>query len=290
MRKLCMAAFCAGLALAPAPAARAEEYRDSVAVQAGGTLQVDLAAGALEIETHDESRIDVEASWGRWSGGLEFALTSDGKNAKLVATRGSWLPGVGGVRVRVRVPAEYSLDLETHGGSIEVEAMRGSVRAHTSGGRIELEGAVGRVELASSGGSIRADNVKGDTVLRTSGGGIGASEVVGSIEAETSGGPIRIQDVLGPVRARTSGGGISVRFDGAPEGELFTSGGGIEVEYPEGQGAELEARTSGGRVSIDAPLQVSGEIESGQAHGRLGAGGPRLELGSSGGNIHIRER
>lgn len=81
-----------------------------------------------------------------------------------------------------------------------------------------------------------------------------------------------------------------MRLEGAPAGELRTSGGGIEVEFPEGQGAELEARTSGGRIFVDAPLQVSGEIESGRVSGRLGSGGAALELENSGGNIRVRER
>ena len=288
MQQIGLAALCAGLALAPS--ARADEYRESLAVRAGGKLEVDLPAGELEIETHDDNSVDVEASSGGWGGGLRFTLTSDGKNAKLTASRGSWLPGGGGARARVRVPEDYSLDLETHGGSIQIDAVGGSVRAHTSGGGIELEGAVGRVELSSSGGPIRVEDVEGDTVLRTSGGSITASDIDGAIDAETSGGPIRIDDVDGPVRARSSGGGITVRFDGAPAGELRTSGGGIEVEYPEGKGAELEAHTSGGRISIEPKLEVSGEIESGRVRGRLGPGGARLALETSGGNIRVRER
>ena len=290
MTKLWLAALCAGFALGAS--ARADEYRESVAVRAGGTLEVDLPMGALEIETHDENSVDVEASSGAggWSGGLEFTLSGDGTNAKLVARSGGWFSGWNGARARVRVPEQYSLELETGGGSIEIEAVHGSVRAQTSGGGIELEGAVGPVELTTSGGPIRVEDVEGDTVLRTSGGGITASDIEGDVEARSSGGPIRVHDVHGRVSARTSGGGISVRFEGAPAGELRTSGGGIEVEFPEGLGAELDARTSGGRISVDAPLQVSGEIESGRVQGRLGPGGEKLELVTSGGNIRVRER
>jgi DUF4097 and DUF4098 domain-containing protein YvlB len=259
-------------------------------VRPGGTLEVDLAAGRLEIETHDENSVDVEAITGGWGGQLEFTLTGDGTNAKLVGSRAGWFPGGFDARARVRVPETFSLDLATGGGSIEIEAVHGSVRAKTSGGPIGLEGAVGRVELSTSGGPIRVEDVEGDTDLRTSGGSITASDVDGNVEARSSGGPIRIHDVDGVVRARTSGGSVSVRFEGAPSGELRTSGGGIEVEFPEGQGADLDAQTSGGRISIDAPLQVSGEIESGRVRGRLGPGGDRLELVTSGGNIRVRER
>lgn len=290
MTRLALVALCAGVALGAS--ARAEEFRESVAARPGGKLEVDLSAGAIEIETHDESRVDVEASSGAggWSGGLEFTLSGDGTNAKLVARRGGWTLGWNGARARVRVPEQYSLELETGGGSIEIEAVHGSVRAQTSGGPIELEGAVGPVELSTSGGPISVEDVRGETVLRTSGGGISARDIVGDVEARSSGGPIRIHDVDGRISARTSGGGISVRFEGAPAGELRTSGGGIEVEFPEGLGAELDARTSGGRISIDAPLQASGEIESGHVQGRLGPGGEKLELVTSGGNIRVREQ
>ncbi|MEX2205133.1 MAG: DUF4097 family beta strand repeat-containing protein [Myxococcota bacterium] len=290
MTKLVLVALCAGFALGAS--ARADEFRESVAARSGGTLEVELSAGSLEIETHDENRVDVEASsgGGGWSGGLEFTLSGDGTNAKLVARRRGWTLGWNGARARVRVPEAYSLELETGGGSIEIEAVHGSVRAQTRGGPIELEGAVGPVELSTSGGSISVEDVQGNTVLRSSGGGISARDVVGDVEARSSGGPIRIHDVDGRISARTSGGGISARFEGAPAGELRTSGGGIEVEFPEGLGAELDARTSGGRISVDAPLQVSGEIESGRVQGRLGPGGEKLELVTSGGNIRVREQ
>jgi len=289
MTKLWLAALCAGFALGAS--ARADEYRESVAVRAGGTLEVDLPMGALEIETHDENSVDVEASSGAggWSGGLEFTLSGDGTNAKLVARSGGWFSGWKTARARVRVPEQYSLELETGGGSIEIEAVEGSVRAQTSGGGIGLEGAVGPVELTTSGGPIRVEDVEGDTVLRTSGGGITASDIEGNVEARSSGGPIRVHDVEGRVSARTSGGGISVRFESAPAGELRTSGGGIEVEFPEGLGAELDARTSGGDIETDVPVTLLGKQSESTLNGKLNGGGPRVVLRSSGGDIRLRK-
>lgn len=288
MNRIGIAALCTVLALSLS--AGAEDFRESVPARPGGTLTVVLPMGAIEIETHDEDMVDVEASSRGWSGGLRFELTSDGTNVKLEATREAWIFSGIGARARVRVPEHYSLELKTAGGSIEIESVQGSVRAHTSGGSIELDGAVGPVDLSTSGGSLRVEDVHGDTTLRTSGGGITASDVVGAIDAETSGGPIRIGDVDGRVRAHTSGGGISVRFSGTPAGDVGTSGGSIEVEIPEGAGAELSARTSGGRIHIEPELAVSGEIDSGRVRGRIGPGGEKLDLETSGGNIRVRER
>jgi DUF4097 and DUF4098 domain-containing protein YvlB len=282
-------ALALALLLGVAGRAGAEEYRSSVDVQSGGRLEVDLSSGVLVIETHDAPRVEVEASAPDWPASWEFELTSDGANAKLEGSRSSWLPGWG-ARVRVLVPREYSLDLRTNGGGIEIDAVHGGVKARTSGGSIELGGATGDVELRTSGGSIRVADLHGDAELRTSGGMISAANVHGRIEAETSGGPIRLSDVEGRTEARTSGGAISVRFSAAPQGELRTSGGSIEVVIPPGTGADLEARTSGGRVELDRTLAFAGERSSSKLEGTLGPGGEHLELQTSGGNIEIRTR
>jgi hypothetical protein len=281
------------VALLPAAGA-AREFRESVSVKPGGTLEIDLSEGSVEVETHDESSVEVQArgrGWGARS--LRFELTSDGVDARLSGTIRGWFgPMLGGarVRVRVRVPEQYSLDVRTGGGSIEIEELGGEVRARTSGGSVELEGARGAVDLKTSGGSIEAYDVVGDVSVHTSGGSVEVSDVTGSVEARTSGGEIEIHEVGGRVFAVTSGGSISVRFSGVPAGKLETSGGSIEAELPEGAGVDLDAETSGGRVRIEPDLELVGEIQRGHIVGRIGGGGPKLRLRTSGGNIRVRVR
>jgi hypothetical protein len=288
MRRSAIAALL-GLALC-ASAARGEDFRDAVDVKPGGTLTVELALGSLEIETHDEPRVEVEASSRGWAGGLELTLTGDGRDAKLVGEREGLPFGAFGARVRARVPEEFSLDLETRGGTIQIEAVRGRVRARTSGGSIQLEGAEGPVDLYTSGGSIGVEQVRGDTSVRTSGGSIRIEEVTGALEVETSGGSIRLSDIDGPIRAQTSGGSITARYVGSGAGDIRTSGGSIEVELPEDASLDLEAQTSGGRVEIDGELTISGALDRSHVKGRIGGGGERLELHTSGGNIRVRAR
>ncbi len=281
------------VALLPAAGA-AREFRESVSVEPGGTLEIELSEGSVEVETHDEPVVEVDAGargWGARS--LRFELTSDGTDSRLVGTIRGWFgPMFGGtrIRVRVRVPEEYSVDVRTGGGSIEIEELGGEVRVRTSGGSIELEGARGPVELRTSGGSIEAYEIVGDLSARTSGGSVEVSDVTGSVEVRTSGGSIEIHEVGGRVSAVTSGGPISVRFSGVPEGILETSGGSIEAELPEGAGVDLDAKTSGGRVRIEPEIQLVGAIERGRIVGRIGGGGPALKLRTSGGNIRVQFR
>ncbi len=271
--------------------AGAADFSQSVPVQAGGRLEIDLDSGDLEIEVHDLEEVHVDAyATGGLLGSTRFELRSDGVDAEFKSKGGGWLFGGSRVRVRVRVPQRYSIDAKTRGGNVEIAALEGEVSAETSGGKIELDGARGDVELKTSGGPIRVANVQGDLEVRTSGGVIQVSEVKGEIDVETSGGAIGVYDVMGAVKARTSGGRIEVRFLGLPEGELRTSGGSIRAELPGGVGVDLEAETSGGRVEMDDELRVLGEIRSDRVSGQINGGGPKLELRTSGGNILVRVR
>jgi DUF4097 and DUF4098 domain-containing protein YvlB len=268
----------------------AADFRKSVDVQAGGTLTIELDAGSLEIDSHDEKRVEVEVHASGWgSDAISFDLSADGGDARLRSEKRGVLGLFGGgrLRVEVRVPEEYSLRARTNGGSIEIQNLTGSIRAHTSGGRIDLEELRGDVEVHTSGSSIRAEELRGEFRATTSGGSIRVKEVTGAVEVETSGGGLEIHDVEGAVRAKTSGGPVSVRFSNLAEGDLETSGGSIEVELPEDAGVDLDARTSGGRVRIDEDFKLAGSVERDHIAGKLNGGGPPLRLRTSGGNIRI---
>jgi hypothetical protein len=295
MLRACGAAgAAAGALLCLAPAAGAEDFRQSIAAEPGGQLEIRLDVGSVEVEGSDGEEIEVEAratNWGPLGREMHFELSGDGVRTRLRGTFVGWAPGIGGpsVRVRVRVPTEHSLDVETRGGSVEVRELEGDVVAQTSGGQLEVNEIEGDVRLRTSGGSIDVEEVDGDLGARTSGGSISASEVSGAVDVRTSGGSIHLSEVGGPVEARTSGGSITTRFEEAPAGTLETSGGGIAVDFAGGAEFTLEARTSGGRVTVEAPLATRGRIESDHVEGDVNGGGPRLRLRTSGGNITVRE-
>lgn len=274
---------------------RAKEFEESIPARPGGTLRVELDGGSVEVEGHDEDEVSVEArASGPGAGSVEFELRSEGPETRVSADRkgliGS-LFGAARVRVRVQVPHRYSVHIRTGGGSISLEDVRGEVEARTSGGPIEIDEVQGSVDLTTSGGSVEADDVDGDLRARTSGGEIRAEEITGRVEARTSGGPIRIYDVGGAVDLHTSGGGIDVRFTGTPEGRLETSGGSVEVEFPEDAAVDLDARTSGGRVEVEHGIEVfRGRVDPDRIEGKINGGGPLLRLRTSGGNIRVRVR
>jgi len=223
---------------------------------------------------------------------VAFELGGGGRDLRLTARRSGWLGWVsaGRVRVHVRVPGEFSVDVHTTGGQVSVEELRGDVEVRTSGAGVQVAEIAGRVDLHTSGGPIRADQVQGDVEARTSGGAIRLAEIRGRIDAETSGGALHAYDVTGPVRLRTSGGAIALRFTAAPAGEAETSGGPIEVAFPRGQGVRLDARTSGGRIELSDRIAVRGHVEAERVEAALNGGGDALRLRTSGGDIRVGER
>jgi DUF4097 and DUF4098 domain-containing protein YvlB len=286
-------ASCAVLLLAFAPAVAAKDFEDRITAKPGGQLRVDLKGGTVEVESHDDNEVRVDANVrGMGSGAMKFELGGDGVDVDFSADLRAWAGVFGGprVRVRLRVPERYDVDIRTGGGDVDLQEIRGEVKARTSGGSIEVDEIEGPVFLWTSGGSIEAKEIRGNLEARTSGGRIRAAEVTGNVEAHTSGGPIKVTDVEGAVDLHTSGGEISVRFTDAPEGVLETSGGGLEVEFPEDVGANLDAKTSGGRVDVEHSIRVRGGQDPQHVVGEVNGGGRTLLLRTSGGDIRVRIR
>ncbi len=286
MRTLSKLILC-GLALLPV-AATADDFEETIAVAYGGTLKIDLPGGSIDVDTHDEEFVEIDADV---TGGMELEITKDGDTVTVQGYSRGGLFGFlqfGRIRVHARVPEEFHLDLETRGGHIDVQELIGHVVARTSGGHIEVQEIRGNVAAETSGGGIEAKEVDGDLFATTSGGGIRISEVRGRIEAETMGGPIRVTEALAEVFARTTGGSIEVDFEGEPAGQLYTTGGNIEIRIPEDFGIHLRARTTGGSVRIDDEFTISGHVDRGRVDADLNGGGPDLEAQTTGGSIRIQ--
>lgn len=273
-------------------AAAEERLEESVPVQPGGTLYVHLDRGSVEVASHDASEVRIEASSRGWASGMVvFTLSREGNDVMLDGDLDSWFPSfMGGARIRVRilVPRRYSLDVETRGSHVSASEIGGRVAVQTSGGRIELHRIDGPAFLRTSGSRITAQEVNGDVRARTSGGRVQVAYVNGDVEARSSGGRIEIHGVVGEVDARTSGGRVDVSFVDEPSGRIETSGGLVEVLFPDGEGAELDARTSGGRVEVEHEIALHGRERRHQAVGQIAGGGPPLRVRTSGGDIRIR--
>jgi len=280
------------LSLTTASMALAEDLLDTIPVEPGGTLRVDLDRGDVTVRSHDVDAVRIEAHAHGLSALLGgFELQREGNDVHLQGLfRWSFLLVPWGPRVTVDawVPQRYSVAILTRGGHVNLSDLEGSAVAKTSGGRIDLDSIRGPVSVDTSGGAIQIAHVLGSVVAHTSGGRVDIAEIDGNVEARTSGGAVDVRDVSGRIEATTSGGAIEASFRDEPSGILQTSGGRIEVTFPATASVDLDAETSGGTVSVEHALVGAGEDDRRRVVGKINGGGALLRLRTSGGNIVVR--
>lgn len=300
-----------------------DTMRKSFTVKSGGNLTIDSDRGSIRIKTGSGNtveavivrRADVMSKQRGEDviNNFQIEFNQDGNDVEITGknpSRGAgFFDEMNRLRVEytVTVPKQYNVNLQTAGGSIDVDDLNGQiyartaggsltfgnsagpVNAKTAGGSIRLQSSQNDVELKTAGGSITIGGVEGDVQAHTSGGSISIGHVKGSLEAKTAGGSISIDGVTNTVDASTSGGSIRATLLGQPEGDcrLSTSAGGVSVDLPENVRLNIEARTMGGKIFTDLPITVRGEISKSKIEGMLNGGGPLLELKTSAGNISI---
>lgn len=211
------------------------------------------------------------------------------------------------IEYAISVPHAFDVEVQTAGGSITAEHLRGEadlrtaggsvtsididgpLSVETAGGSIRAEAIGGPAELETAGGSITARDVRGSVEAETAGGSITIENAEGDVEAETSGGSIRLTGIHGTANAETSGGSISAELTTAPDGpmNLETSAGSITLRLTEDTRIDVDAKASGGRVQTDLPIKREGEESKSRLQGELNGGGPLVTLRTSAGSIKI---
>lgn len=299
---------------AAAPAAVAESRMEkTLRLEPGGrfTLRTDLGSIKVTGTSRSGARVVVTSKRDEIADLLFFRFDEDAGSATVVAKRkhpiaSFFSGGRDGVHFEVEVPAATRVTLDSSGGSIGIEALRGEANLETSGGAITARDLTGDLRASTSGGSITLSHVRGRAHVETSGGGITGDAIEGPIDADTSGGSIELDAVTGDIKAHSSGGGIAIREAGgrvdadtsggsvqvaftranARGGTIESSGGGVSVSVDPTVGLAIDA--SGDSVHSDVPITVRGELSKSHMTGVLGAGGEMLRLRTSGGSVRIR--
>jgi DUF4097 and DUF4098 domain-containing protein YvlB len=214
------------------------------------------------------------------------------------------------VRIEVSVPSRSNLDLRTGDGSVSIGSVEGTVHVHSGDGSIHAEDLRGDVRLSSGDGSIEARRLAGTVELSSGDGAIDVGDLEGEVELSTADGRIEAVGMQAALRAKTNDGRVNVegRFtrlelhsgDGSVtatvregsrmEGDwrLSSQDGSITLRLPETFSAELDAQTGDGKVTLDLPVKVSGGLSRSRIRGTLLDGGPRLELRTGDGSIHLQ--
>jgi hypothetical protein len=278
-------------------------------VQAGGSFKGSTQGGDITIRTGDVSTVHIvakqvirastEQEADELLSHLDLTMEQSGNDVTAESKYekrpvGSWFSNWPPVNVsfEVTVPRNFNLNLNTSGGDIKAESVKGDVRARTSGGNLTFDRVEGEIDAHTSGGDIVLKEGTARAKLGTSGGDVRVDRAGGPTEVSTSGGDITINSVAQLLSANTSGGNVHATLTEPLKQDtiLSTSGGDVRVKVVKGAGFELDASTSGGDVRAEG-LTITiakGGVGRSRLAGTVNGGGPRLKLRSSGGDISVQ--
>ena len=205
----------------------------------------------------------------------------------------------------IQVPADARLHSRSGSGSIRIAGLNGPVEASTGSGGINIERIASDVRLQTGSGGIVVNDVSGTVRAHTGSGSIegdkighrGSAAPASSnsfantgksyLDLETGSGSIRVRDISGALRAHTGSGHIEAAGEQVGDWDINSGSGGIRVRLPQTSKFTLMARTSSGSVSTDFPLTIQGKVNRHELSGSVNGGGPRLDLHTGSGSIHI---
>ncbi|MDQ3198319.1 MAG: DUF4097 domain-containing protein [Verrucomicrobiota bacterium] len=309
-----------------AVASTEDNVHETRAAKPGGQLVVEVDFGSINVAPGDNDKVVIaayrkisassKAKEEKYFKEVPVTITTEGDKIIVRAIRNNESLGrqfwhmMGRThqegRYTIKVPASFSVDLDTSGGDISAHGLTGNIKTDTSGGDLNFSQIHGDIHGDTSGGDIIAQNCDGVTNLDTSGGrvevtgGRGALSVdtsggnvtvlnrVGDTKVESSGGKLRLGNISGKLKAETSGGSVSAILSSPVAGDvrLETSGGSITVVTPPNAALTIDADTSAGSVRSDLPISRSNS-GSDSLKGTLNGGGTKLVLRSSAGSIDI---
>ncbi len=250
------------------------EITGDVVVKAVAGATVDIVETVhMEVFTEEEAKRVLEACIESYAQ-TGSRITVEGRTRPRRSVESSF---------NITVPASFTLDINTSGGDISIDRVKGNTTLRTSGGDIELLSTGGTVNAKTSGGNVVVRDAEGTVNVKTSGGDLDLERIKGLLDAATSGGNITLRSADKEVTLRTSGGDIEI-IEVAGNVVASTSGGDMHVENTSGS---VEVSTSGGDVVL---RDIKGELEAATSGGDIRA--ERLHAASrlktSGGDVIVR--
>ena len=108
-------------------------------VSSGGILKLDIeTGGSITVRGWNRDEVDVNIFVSGRDGGDVIVDLNEIRNGISISTEYEGRNGQADVDIEIHVPAIYDIDLETMGGDVRLENVRGNVKGHTMGGEVTL--------------------------------------------------------------------------------------------------------------------------------------------------------
>ena len=280
------------LLAAPGPAsAQGDTYEETVALQPGGNLSIDVSGGSVLLLAWDEPQVEIQAR-------IEAPADVDGDYARdiVAAARIDVRATAGEVHIgndfseverrgffdrrrtfpdvhyEIRAPRELNLDIELERGAgttlrgFEGRTMINSERSDLN--LVELSGTL-RIELDR--GQLQASDFTGSLTLNVERGARAVlTRLSGSLLIEAERTNVVLRDA---------------RIDG--DSDVAISRGDFDLELAESQPLTIDAELTS-RANINTELPVALQESGGRYRGALDGGGPALRIRADHGEVRLR--
>ncbi|HYJ79653.1 MAG TPA: M56 family metallopeptidase, partial [Longimicrobiaceae bacterium] len=292
-----------------APPAQDGAFEREFTARPGERITLDLQAHAdVTVEAWDRATVLVRS---QLYGPRDLRVEAERRGGEVrVHTRLLRREGVRGeLKMTVRVPRRFDVDVFTQGGGVDVRGVTGTFTGTTQGGGLSFTDARGTVRMTTEGGgaSITDSELRG--VLRTEGGGTVLSGNRGDLDIRSEGGPTIHTSREGtntitttsthdytydegsgvgcaPPCTSVSRAGGQVVLPSAPGGASVSTGGGQIRIGP--AGGNVRANTGGGAITLES---VDGSVRattgSGAVNARLVGDGGDVEITTGSGTVTL---
>jgi len=286
-----------------------EKFARTESLDRDGSVSIHNVSGMIRVRSWDKSEVRIDAVKTSEASSLEKARENAGrvtievvKQGKILRIETKYPDGKlfrnNNLNVRVdyvvSIPDQAALRVKNVSGDIDLETIGGSLEVDEVSGDVRIVKALQSVDCRTVNGSIHVRESGGDANLHTISGTITAEAVKGSVEAETVSGDILLRDVreAKTIRAKTISGGIECAGDILPGGRYSFDAlsGGISITLPASASFDLEAETFSGSIQTDFPVTMSGKLSPKELRGTVGNGGASLRIKCFSGTVRLRKK
>jgi hypothetical protein len=289
---------CAVLLAASAVAVRAEEITKPFTVSGRANVRVETNDGSIRVSTGDSKQVEFRVEYQGYELGknLHIDAHQNGDKVELIArVTGHWGFSWGhnshGLHIEVRMPRDADLDVHSGDGSVQAEAINGTVKVYTGDGSVKANSLSGNIDLHTNDGSITVNALKGDIRLHTGDGSIEAHDLDGKVDADSGDGHIRIAGRFDALNVKTGDGSVDTRVQSgskmASSWSIRTGDGSVDLVLPSDFQTNIDASTGDGHISLGIPVTVEGTFSNSQIHGKMNGGGQPLTIHTGDGSIRL---
>jgi len=257
-------------------------------------VKITEAPGRLDIETKllsKNARVSVDFDITLPKNALLAKVTASDGKISIVGTTGNTIVVAKFGSISVKNTAGY-MDIAAEKGNIRLEGTTGGAKLTTTESSIEVVNADGDIKATNSNGGITISDCKGDMTLETSRGGIHVADLQGRVLlAKTNNAPITIRRATAVESAETSNSDVVAEISsvGANGTTITVNAGSISLYLSSDINADIELKTLSGDIITHSfgGITTSDDTTKGYLKGTIGAGGNKIYIETSKGNIDL---